>query len=457
MEIVVIGIVLPLIASILCLINNNILAYVATTFAALLDTLIALKLFYVPVTTEGMLYIDGFSKLLFFTISFIYLTTAIYSESYLNHVEKPLLRRNIYFLFLNLFVLSMLVSSVVDNIGLLWVSIEATTITSALLVAIDNDEAAIESSWRYIIIVSVGLIISLVGISFIYGATHTLSIKQLLNIKHVNTKLLTIGVALSVVGFSTKAGIFPLHTWLPDVHGRSIAPVSAIFSAILLPTALYAVYRVEQFSPDKVRTFSIILGFLSVGFAAIFLVSQKFYKRMFAYSSIENMGMILIGLSLNNRYALLGAIILLISHAFAKSSVFYSTGNILNLYKTRMINRIRGLSGNIPKTAYALVFSSLAIGGAPPFGNFIGELLIIYAFYSKFGLFYTLILVGFLGIAFFSINYKVASMSFSNSKTSPDLSKNISSLIPIINVAMSFLVIFFIGFIEKILFMGMIK
>ncbi len=451
-------IALPLTAALLCLVKNDFFSGLSSLVAAILSVSISFFILTLTPSATKFFYIDGFSKIMLSVISVIYLTTVLFSLTYLKHIKKPFLKRNIYYMFLNLFVLTMLFSVSSNSLGLIWVGIEATTITSALLVAIDNDEASIESSWRYIIIVSTGLIMSLVGIVLIYASTHTLDIAKLLTIKSTSPKLLALGAALSIAGFSTKAGIFPMHTWLPDVHGRSIAPVSAIFSSVLLPTALFGAYRVIQIAPfNNIKMFAFILGLLTVVFASIFMITQKFYKRMFAYSSIENMGMILIGLSLNNKYAFLGAVVLLISHAFAKSSAFYTTGNILSVYKTRNINEVTGITKTIPFAAYSLILSALAVTGSPPFGTFFGELLIVYAVYVKFGVIISLLIFAFLSLAFFSLNYKVAKMSFSRCDMEKQKDDIMSSFVPILNTVLAFLVIFAVGFINNVITTGIVK
>jgi len=450
----------PLLASFVCLLKDDNISEFSSVFASLASIAASIYIIFLNPITSWLLYIDGFSKIMLVVISVIYLTTILFSTTYIKHVSKPLLSKSSYYLFLNLFVLSMLLSVSLNNLGFIWVGIEATTITSALLVAIDNDEASLESSWRYIIIVSTGLIMSLIGVMLIYASMHTLNISRLLNTAVLNKKLFAIGAALTIAGFSTKAGIFPMHTWLPDVHGRSIAPVSAIFSSVLLPTALFGVYRVIEISSfmNSIKMFSFVLGLSTVVFASIFLVTQKFYKRMFAYSSMENMGMILIGLSINTKYALLGAVVLIVSHAFAKSSAFYTTGNILSLYKTRNVNDIKGLINTIPFGAYSLVLSALAVTGAPPFGTFLGEMLILYAVFVKFGLALSLVILLFLAIAFFSLNYKVSKMSFSSNGDSTERKDEVmGSFIPILNTTLAFLTIFAAGIISNLLRGGMIK
>ncbi|WP_025270521.1 proton-conducting transporter transmembrane domain-containing protein [Hippea sp. KM1] len=448
-----------LIASIFCITRRDGLAALVSTISAGLSVVSSFYILNLQTTTSHLLLIDGKSKIMLIIVSIIYLTSVLFSLTYLKHVHKPLLKRSHYYLFLNLFAASMLFSVILNNLGLIWVGIEATTITSALLVAIDNDEAAIESSWRYIIIVSAGLIISLVGIVFIYASTHTLILSQIKQLTFTNKKLLVLGGALTIVGFATKAGIFPMHSWLADVHGRAIAPVSAIFSAVLLPVALFGLFRVLEVMPSaKLHIFAFMLGFLSVAFASIFLINQKFYKRMFAYSSIENMGMILIGLSLNTKYSLLGAFVLLVAHAFAKSSAFYTTGNILAVFNSRKISDIEGLTKILPTAGYNLVLSTLAVSSAPPFGTFLGEILIIYALYSTKGLALTLLLAVFLLLDFLALNGKTAQMAFSKTQSTRIKSESSMSLIiPVLNTVLAFLVIFAAGFIEKLITTGMIK
>ncbi len=450
----------PFIGSIVALTENDKLSELSSIVLSFATLCTSVFLLFVQPVVYGLLYIDGFSKIMLFVISIIYFTTTVFSATYMKHVRKPLLSRSHYYMFLNLFVLSMFFSVTSNNLGLLWVGIEATTITSALLVAIDNDEASLESSWRYIIIVSTGLIMSLVGVMLVYASFHTLQMNRLLLSQPTHPKLLAIGAALTIAGFSTKAGIFPMHTWLPDVHGRSIAPVSAIFSGVLLPTALFGIYRIVEIGslPHSVRTFAFVLGFSTVVFASIFLVAQKFYKRMFAYSSMENMGVILMGLAINSKYSFLGAVTLIVAHAFAKSSAFYTTGNILAIYKTRDIHQVKGLIKTMPLGTYNLILSALAVTGAPPFGTFVGEMIILYAIYAKIGLTAALCVALFLVVAFLSVNYKVAKMSFSICNDPPKQDNGGMHLFaPVLNTLLAILSVFAIGMINNLLSGGIIK
>ncbi len=441
-----------LLSALISFVSNDKIAKFSTIASSLISIILSILIWNIKPLISGWLYIDALSKIMIATITIIYFTTSLFSISYFEHVKKPLLKKNLYWAFMNLFVLSMLFSVAVGNLGFVWVGIEATTITSALLVAIDNNYPSIEASWRYIIIVSVGLIASLVGIIFIYAQTKTLNIPYMIN-HHINpSSIMLIGSAMTIIGFGTKAGIFPMHTWLPDVHGRSIAPVSAIFSSVLLPSAIFGIIRVLQISNSyEINRFVFSLGVLTVMFAALFIVNQQYYKRMFAYSSIENMGVILIGISLG-KYGILGAIILLISHAFAKSSAFYLTGNILSVYKSRKIREINSLTTRMPYTGYGLMLASLAVTGAPPFATFVGEFLILSGILKVYGVSYAVIVLSFLLLAFISLNYKVAQMSFSKKEGFNQAScEFIGATIPIINIVLSFCVLFAIPLISNVL------
>lgn len=255
-----------------------------------------------------------------------------------------------------------------------------------------------------------------------------------------------LGILLSIVGYGTKAGIFPMHTWLPDVHGKAPSPVSAIFSGVLLPVALFGILRVSNiYDSNIVRNFMFLLGFISVIIASLLMTVQKFYKRLFAYSSMENMGMILIGIALGGK-AVYGALIIVLSHAFAKSAVFFLSGNILIRYKDTKITAVKGLLKKMPFTAYCLFFAVLSATGAPPFATFIGEILIFYKIVSIYGWIIAILLGMFIATAFISANYYTGKMIFSEKEKDIRERKSLVNYIPLINVVMSFLIIFLFKF-----------
>ena len=453
---------LPMIFSafgaLLCLVRKTYFEEIVSVVASLATIVAASVSAFLPNFSNTFLYIDGLSKTMLIVISIVYTSTVIFSTTYMKYMENPLFEKNFYYLLMNVFAFTMFFTVSVDGFGMMWIGVEATTVTSALLVATENNESAIEATWRYIVIVSSGLMISLLSNVFIYSSVHTLSFSTIvsMHITHAD-RILLLGTMMAVIGYGTKAGIFPMHTWLPDVHGKAPAPVSAIFSGVLLPVALYVVARVLQAVPvASLKEFSFVLGFLTVLVAATLMVVQKYYKRLFAYSTMENMGMALIGLSLG-KYAFIGAVVLLTSHAFAKSSAFFLSGNILARYRSRKIDDVKGISKRMPFTGYTLMFSSMAVTGTPPFGTFVGEMMIIYGILKNFPLFYTLTLAAFLALAFISLNFKVGKMTFS--ETNGDLMerKRVGRSVPIINTALAFLVIFLIPQIEELLSKGMIK
>jgi hydrogenase-4 component F len=447
-----------LIGSLLCLVRKTYFEEVVSVITSLSTVAAAFTISFLPTYSTHYLYIDGLSKVMLLMVSMVYASTVIFSTTYMKYIENPLFEKHFYYFLMNIFAFSMLFTVSVNDLGLVWIGIEATTVTSALLVATENTESTIEATWRYIIIVSVGLIVSLLSNIFIYSVSGTLNIQQMLNSGVQMNKMLTLGALMAIIGYGTKGGIFPMHTWLPDVHGKAPAPVSAAFSGILLAVALYAVARILQMvNVPMVKEFAFWLGLLTVATAATLMIVQKHYKRLFAYSTMENMGMILMGLSLG-KHAFVGAVILALSHAFAKSSVFYLSGNILARYKSKKIEDVKGVSQRMPLTGYTLFFSALAVTGTPPFGTFIGELFITYGILKAFPLFYAILVISFLLVAFVSMNYKVGSMVFSTPEgVDVKERKKVGTIVPIVNTSLAFGVTFFIPQIHQLLSQGMIK
>jgi hydrogenase-4 component F len=425
---------------------------VLVSLGALLSSIYIL---FLPNLSNDIFYIDGLSKIFLVMTSAIYLASVIFSIYYIDHIQNKLFQSQFYFFLLNTFVLTMLFTVILNNLGLIWVAVEATTVTSALLISTENDEATIEATWRYVIIVSAGLIISLIAVIFIYSSFKTLEFRDLITM-HSDSRLAYFGAMLGIIGFGTKAGIFPMHTWLPDAHGKAPSPISAVFSAVLLPVALFAIERVLQAVPDDgVKVFAFTLGLLSIALAALMSFNQVYYKRMFAYSSMDNIGIALIGLSLGG-YAFVGSILIIIAHAFAKSATFFLTGNVLINYNTWKINEVKGVAKTLPITGYGLFFGSLAVTGTPPFGTFLGELLVLIGIFKTYGIVFTLLTGFFLAAAFIGINYKTISMVFSNSDKSR-VKENISILVPIINLVIAVAITFASPFIYNILFNGVWK
>ncbi len=430
---------------------------VIVAFGALFSSIYIL---YLPNFTTDFFYIDGLSKIFLVMTSTVYVAAVIFSIYYIEHIQNKLFQSHFYFFLLNTFVLTMLFTVILNNLGVVWVAVEATTVTSALLISTENDEATIEATWRYVIIVSAGLIISLIAIIFIYSSFQTLSFADLLKLYPKLSpsleRITYFGGVLGIIGFGTKAGIFPMHTWLPDAHGKAPSPISAVFSAVLLPVALFAIERILQAIPnDGVKVFAFTLGLLSIALAAFMSFNQVYYKRMFAYSSIDNMGIALIGLSLGG-YAFVGSVLIILAHAFAKSATFFLTGNVLINYESWKIDDVKGISKTLPATGYSLFFGSLAVTGTPPFGTFLGELLILIAIFNTYGIVITLLTGFLLAAAFIGINFQTLRMVFSE----PILEKrkeNLIVIVPIISLLLALSVTFASPFIYNILFNGVWK
>jgi hydrogenase-4 component F len=333
------------------------------------------------VESFGYFYSDGLTELMVVTVSSIYLTSLLYSVYYIKHIKEPLFRFRWYYSLVDLFAFTMLLALVVNDIGFIWIAIEATTVTSALLVALERERTSIESAWRYTLIVSAGLAISLLSVVLVYFSQGTLSISSLIGKPVANLTIMVIAVAFALVGYGTKAGIAPMHTWLPDAHSEAPSPISAMFSGILLPTSLYAFVRTFELLQgsagfEPMKNLAIGFGIFTALVASVILSSQRNYKRMLAYSSMENMGIILVGLALGG-VGVLGAIIQIIAHAFAKSSAFYESGNILAEYKSKTMSDVQGVAGKLRSTGYLFSLTCLSVTGAPPFGVFVGEFLIL--------------------------------------------------------------------------------
>jgi hydrogenase-4 component F len=324
-----------------------------------------------------------------------------------------------YYLLLNLFTVSMLFSLEVNNYGLMWVGIEATTISSALLLITEKTETSLEATWRYIVIVSAGVTFAFISIILIYYTLGTLSVSAAIS-SHVHSRIMVLAVSLALIGFGTKVGVFPVHTWLPDAHSEAPSPVSAMFSGVLLPTALYVLYRVYEIEP--VRDLYVWFAVISIVAASIFLGYQVRYKRMFAYSTMENMNLALLGIAAGGPLGITGALLLLLSHSFGKAGAFYSSGNVLRFTGKKKIAEISGMGTSMPYTSASLLMSSLAVTGAPPFGTFFGEFLILADILSLHMYAQFIIVIIFLAAAFISMNYNVTGMIFSGNQ--PNVEKD---------------------------------
>jgi hydrogenase-4 component F len=359
--------------------------------------------------------LDALSDVFLFMVTGIYATSIWYSRGYLRAVHRPFLTPQVYYALLSAFAFSMIAVLVVTDLGLMWIGVEATTVASALLIVLERKPASVEAAWRYTLVASAGLTIALFALLILYTATGTLDGFRLAANPPAVTLPIEMAVALALVGYGTKVGLFPMHTWLPDAHSEAPSPVSAMFSGVLLPTALYAFLRVYNVlprpTPPLVQNLILAFGIVTALVAAFLLQRQRSFKRLLAYSSMEVMGLAVIGIALGG-IALYGALILIVAHAFAKSASFYCAGNVLRTTGTNRIDEVRNLRESMPRTGVAWVLSAAAVTGAPPFGTFLGELLIVVGALALGFVWLAVVLIVAILVAFLGVNSQIGRMVF---------------------------------------------
>jgi hydrogenase-4 component F len=286
--------------------------------------------------------------------------------------------------FAALFLLSMYAVITADNLGYLWIAVEATTLLSAPLVYFHRSHTALEATWKYLIICSVGIAFAFFGTAILYSASQrvaplgegSLSLTALIDrAKLLPAGLLRLGFVFILLGYGTKAGIFPLHTWLPDAHSEAPAPASAILSGALLNCALVALWRVcnLMFAAGQgafVRVTLLPLGIATVVAASLFLLRQRDLKRMLAYSSVENVGIMAVAIALGTGS---GFALQAVNHSLVKVAFFLLAGNLLQRYGTKTLRELRGVLGAYPSQGVLLLLAAVAVAGTPPFGSFLAE------------------------------------------------------------------------------------
>lgn len=351
-----------------------------------------------PVSFLKLFYVDELSVFFIFTISIVTFAAALFSVDYIEHdITGSLISKNkarAYYTFFNIFSLSMFFVPMVKNLALIWVAIEMTTLASAFLVGFYNTKASIEAAWKYIIVCSVGITFALFGTIVFYYAASSVGVKNLNWVDMVSASqsmdknLVKIAFLFILVGYGTKAGLAPMHTWLPDAHSQAISPISALLSGVLLKTAIYAILRFtiitnECVGIDFSSKLFIAFALVSLGVSAGFVIIQKQMKRLLAYSSIEHIGVIFLGLGFGGAMGAYGALFHILNHAVTKSLMFFGVANVIKKYKKDNMNMIKGVVSSMPFTGVMLVLGMFALTGMPPFSIFFSELLILVAGFSK--------------------------------------------------------------------------
>ncbi len=403
--------------------------------ASLLTLLAALALTVRVIADGPMLvldrqfFVDPLNVFLVTLTAFVGFTTSIFSRPYMrieeDHGRLNPAKLRLYHSMYQLFQFTMLLALLTNNMGILWVAMEAATLTTVLLVSLYRTPASLEAAWKYFILCGVGIAQALFGTILLYFAAErvlgagggALLWTELNAVKgQLEPTVLSIAFVFLLVGYGTKTGLVPLHNWLPDAHAEGPTPVSAVLSGLLLNVALYAVVRCKVLVEGAVHTGfarELMMGFglLSVVVAAFLLSRQKDLKRLFAYSSIEHMGIITFAFGMGGAIANFAGLLHMTVHSLTKSAIFFAVGHASQKTGTQMIDGIRGLVTISPMMGWGLMLGTLAILGLPPFGVFASEFLILITA-MKEQPWATPILLMSLGIAFAAVVSRVQPMVF---------------------------------------------
>ena len=401
-----------------------------------LATLLASAWLTVIVIADGPLlalqeqfFVDSLNVFLVALTAFVAFTTALFARPYMrverDHGKMTAPRMRLFHSMYQVFSFTMLLALLTNNMGLLWVAMEAATLATVLLVAVYRTPASLEAAWKYFILCGVGIAQALFGTILLFLAaervvpvegagllwTHLVAVKG-----DLEPTVIALSFVFLLVGYGTKVGLAPLHNWLPDAHAEGPTPISAVLSGLLLNVALYAVLRCKVLADGALETRfagDLMMGFglLSVVLAAFFLSRQRDIKRMFAYSSIEHMGLITFAFGMGGPIASFAGLLHMTVHSLVKSAIFFAVGHAAQKAGTQLMENIRGLIKVSPAVGWGLMIGSLAILGMPPFGVFASEFLILTTAMREYPWTTPLLLLS-LGVAFAAVLGKVQPMVF---------------------------------------------
>ncbi|HJY60525.1 MAG TPA: proton-conducting transporter membrane subunit [Streptosporangiaceae bacterium] len=376
----------------------------------------------------GYLRVDAVSAIFLLATSFLYAAVAVYSVGYLKQHEDLYARR--LYAGLNLFAWAMLAAPLMSSLALLWIAVEVTTIISALLVAIEavptgEGDSAAEAAWKYVLIASAGLSLALLGTVFAYfagsqvlGQHYNLAITPLVQAgSHLPHTPVRLAFLLALLGYGTKVGLFPVHTWLPDAHSEAPTPVSALLSGSLLAVSFYAVLRFYQVAAATLgsgfpRDALLSFGVASLLLAALYVFGQRDIKRLLAYSSVEHMGILAIGVSFGAPVALAGVLLHVLAHAAAKGNAFMGAGVLRAKFGTKQISAIRGGLDLLPWSGPLFLLAVFALSALPPSGIFRSEFQIVAGGLGSGNYAAAAVLIIGVTVAFFGLSTAATSMLF---------------------------------------------
>lgn len=409
----------------------NIVGFVATL-------LFGVKLFQTVLANNGaavtewgeFLRADALSAWMVLLVAVVSLATSLYAVRHFRRdlVDAALTERRFreFYVLTPLFATGMFLVVLANNLGVMWIAVEATALASVLLVALYNRKTSLEAAWKYVMLGGLGLVLALFGTIFTYAAAigktggETLPSfnwsRLLAMAPQLDHHLMTLAFVLVLVGYGTKAGLAPMHTWLPDAHSEAPSPTSAMLSGVSLKIAVYALLRFHILTTaclDSGFSSRLLLGFglFSMLLAGPFILVQKNLKRMLAYSSLEHVGLICVAVGMNAPLAVFGALLHMGYHALTKPVLFFAAGNIHQQYHTLDFRRVGpGLVRTMPLTALLLGLAALAVSGLPPFGLFVSELTVIAGGFTSHHTWVSVVILTSLIVVFCGVLNKLAGL-----------------------------------------------
>jgi hydrogenase-4 component F len=388
-------------AALLALVSSYKIAARLNVIASFLTFLAALGLFAIRPEPDGLFLVDDLNIVFVVLNTFVGFTTSIFSVGYIGHeLETGRLTPGylrFYHAMFQVLIFAMNLALVANITGLMWVAIELATLTTVLMVGIYRTHEALEAAWKYFILGSVGIALALFGTILVYIAAQPVVGEGLDAMRwsmllaqapRFDPSLLNVAFVFLLLGYGTKVGLAPLHAWLPDAHAEGPTPISAVLSGLLLNVALYAVLRFKillaangaAIAPGPLM---VAMGLTSLVFAAFMLYRRRDIKRLFAYSSIEHMGIIAFAFGMGGALANFAGLLHMTMHSLAKSGIFFTVGNITRIKGTQKIAEIRGLTESHPALGWLLVLGVVAIAGLPPLGIFTSEFLVVSSTFSR--------------------------------------------------------------------------
>src|SRR5580693_2336878 len=467
LSVVLLLLTLPVAAGLVCLRAPLPLARAATAVCGV--ACFGLVLALVPAAAHReLLYltflrVDALSTVFLMATGFLYAAVAVYSIGYLargGHGQNSARYTRRFWLGLNLFAWAMLAAPLMGNLALLWVAIEITTVISALLVAIEDTDGAAEAAWKYVLLASAGLGLALLATIFAYyagaqvlGQSYDLGFPQLLAVApRLPHAAVALAFVLAVLGFGTKMGLVPVHTWLPDAHSEAPTPVSALLSGSLLAISFYAILRYYQVTaaalgPRFPRDVLLVFGVASLLLAALYLFGQRDIKRLLAYSSVEHMGILAIGVSFGAPIALAGVLLHVLAHAAAKGNAFMGAGVLVHKFGSKRISALGGGIGLLPWSGPLFGIAILALCAMPPFGIFRSEFEIVEGGFSSARYATPAVLIVLVTLAFFGLTVAANRMLLvpARGRVAPDLPRGEPSAWMVVPVVAGVAVLLVLG------------